>query len=362
MTSPLSSKSIIQDTRPWIISRSELTAGLRASTGDPRLTVIDLQEYEVPKRRPSVGRIRGLRAVCQGKSGQTTLDLVLKEPQGTTRSGMAGVGLREASFYRILSDQIPIQVPRLMAAHPGGEWLVLSLLSGGRPPEQWQPDDFFLAIDQLVLLHDRFWGLGEDLRTFTWLARPLDADLDIYVTAASTGLQHMLESSKTNELTQDIDLVYLLQRLVRHADSIAEELLKTPVTLIHGDYWPGNLYMNPDGSLVAYDWQEAGIGPGILDLFTYIQLSQWWFDPLPVSTADLIKRYRSGMAEINGYAWKEKEWMTLWNHALLWSFMADWIDLLATTPAPLLRTRHAQLDKLWLNPVRAAIPRLFPEN
>jgi hypothetical protein len=361
MKRPSASKSIYQETRPWIISRAELTAGLRLSTGDPRLTVIELQDYDIPKRRPSVGRIRGLRAVCEGKSGHTTLELVLKEPLGTTRAGLAGAGLREASFYRTLVDQLPVKVPWLMAADPDGEWLVLSLLSGGRHPEEWKAADYLFAIDQLVQLHDRFWGLGEDLKIFNWLARPLDSDLDIYVSAAASGIQRMLDSPKTNDITQDIDLIMTFNRLVKYANEIAEVLMQVPSTLIHGDYWPGNLYINNDGSLVVYDWQQAGIGPGILDLFNFIQMSLWWIESLPVATHELINRYRTRLAEINGQQWDDQQWSNLWDYTLLWSFLAGWIDLLATIPASVLQTRYSQLQSLWLEPVRLAVSRHLPD-
>jgi aminoglycoside phosphotransferase (APT) family kinase protein len=39
-----------------------------------------------------------------------------------------------------------------------------------------------------------------------------------------------------------------------------------PATLLHGDYRLGNLAVMPDDSVVAYDWQFAGRGPGVMDL------------------------------------------------------------------------------------------------
>ncbi len=358
MTNP----SILRESRPWGFTRGELAAGLRWFTGDSRLVVIELQEHELPRRRPSIGRVRGLRAVCQGSKGPVNYDLVLKEPQGATRAGMAGAGRREVNFYRILADQLPLRTPQLMASHPDGEWLALSVLSGGREPEHWSAQDYLLATDKLVELHDRFWALGEDLKIFPWLTRPLEADLDIYCRSAAAGIQRLISAPAASSVFgQDTELVLSLKRLVRHANRVAAALRKVPDTLIHGDYWPGNLYISADGSLVAYDWQQAGIGPGILDLFTFVQLSLWWFDSMPVTPAAIINRYRSRLAQLNGQSWKDEDWNDLWDYALLWTFMTGWIDVLATTPAPVLRMRYPQLVSLWLEPVQLAVSRHLPD-
>jgi hypothetical protein len=357
----MANPSILREARPWGFSRAELAAGLRWFSGDPRLVVIELQEHDIPQRRPSVGRVRGLRAVCQGSKGPVYYDLALKEPQGATRAGMAGAGRREVYFYRNLVDQLPVRTPQLMAAHPDGQWLAMSLLSGGREPEHWTAEDYLLATDKLVDLHDRFWGLGEDLKIFPWLARPLEADFEIFLHAAEAGIERLIKAPAIGVFSPDIDLIMVLRRLLRNADRVAFALRKVPDTLIHGDYWPGNLYIDADGSLIVYDWQKAGIGPGLLDLFSFVQLSLWWFDTIPLSPAEIIGRYRSRLAEINGMTWKAQDWDFLWDYALLWTFLTDWVDLLATTPASVLRTRYPQLISLWLEPVRLAVNRHFPE-
>ncbi len=355
------SDAVLSNPRPWTFSRGELNAGLRLNTGDHGLVIQDMQEYDIPQRRPAVGRIRGLRVICKGERGQTTIDLVIKEPQGITRTGTAGAGLREACFYRTIAEQVPLRMPRLLASDPEGKWLAFELLSGGLPPEQWKAADYRLAVEQLAGLHDRFWGLDEDLKAYAWLARPLDADYEIYTKAASAGLRQLLNSPKANLLNQDKSLIKSLERLTRHADKIGQALLDQPATLLHGDYWPGNLDRHTDGGLVAFDWQRAGIGPGILDLITFIQKSQWWFEKMPVTPLDLTGWYRTCLASYNGYTWSDEAWAKLWDFALLWTFLADWVDRLATIPAPVLQTSYRHLENLWLKPVEAAVERHLPE-
>ncbi len=348
---------LLSDPRPWIFSSSELTAGLRSFSGDPTLVITGLAETTMPQRRPAIGRIRGVRASCEGISGQKSFTLVIKEPLGTTRTGMAGAGLREVSFYRNLAEQLPVQTPRLLAAHPNGDWLALNLLPGGRNPDKWTADDYLLATDQLIALHDRFWGLGDDLVAYAWLARPLDTDFEIHVQAAATGIQRLARRLPPNLLNADTDLMALLDKIIAHADDIRARLRPLPTTLLHGDYFPGNIYLYPDSNPMIFDWQQAAIGPGILDLFYFVQSSRWWFDPLPLATEDLVARYRSRLAEASGNKWDDAEWAVLWDYALMWTFLAGWMDLLEAIPDSLLQTRHKELQTLWLEPLKAAAAR-----
>ncbi len=354
------SGSILDEPRPWAFSTAELTAGLRRFTGDHTLIIVEIKDQELPHRRPSVGRIRGLSVTCDSTSGSREFFLVLKEPQGATRVGMIGAGRREVSLYTNLADQIPIGIPKLLAAHPDGDWLVLNLLPGGCEPERWTANDYLEATDQLVVLHDRFWGLGSDLVVYPWLARPLDADLEIIKKAASISFQHLAEKSSTNILTRDSELLLVFNRMVQHTDKIAASLRSEPTTLLHGDYWPGNINVYADESQIVYDWQHTAIGPGILDLVKFIQTSHWWFDPLPLENIEIITRYRSGIAKASGYNWEDDTWSILWDYAFLWTFISNWIGLLETIPNPLLHTRFSQLEDLWLKPIRTIVSRRIP--
>lgn len=356
------SNGLLSDPRPWAFTRAELTAALRRHTGDPSLVIENLKGNDITQRRPAIGRFRGLLVTAEGKvTGKHTFTLVLKEPQGATRKGTAGVGRREVSLYQILADHLPVRVPQLFAAHPGGDWLVMELLPIGRLPEQWTADDYLLATDQLVALHDRFWNLGEDLNVYNWLARPLDSDFQIHVKAAAYGMERLVENALSTLLTDDPDLAQIFSRLISQADKISESLLAQPATLLHGDYWPGNVHVHKDGTLTVYDWQHAGIGPGVLDLLSFVQASRWWFDPLPIDPADIIQHYRKSLQEASGHKWSQKDWEAQWDNALLWTFVARWVDLLAAIPEPILQSRHELLESVWLKPVREAAARCLVE-
>jgi hypothetical protein len=356
----MNSQPLIDDPRPWAFTRAALAAGLRAYTNDPSLVINDLYEMTIPSRRASIGRIRGLTAACDSADGKKYFRLAVKEPQGSTRTGTAGAGLREVSFYRTLAEQIPVRIPRLFASHPDGDWLIMEMLPLERMPESWTADDYLLAIEQLVTLHDRFWGLGTDLIVYPWLSRPLGSDYAIYMQAAITGVRKLVANTTSNLLTRDPKLIHTIQRLVEHSDKIAAALRLAPSTLLHGDYWPGNIALSIDNIFFVYDWQQASIGPGVLDLLHFIQASQWYFDPLPISPQELIASYRSRIAQASHYHWEDTDWTELWDYALLWNFMINWVDMLVNIPTPLLQTQYLHLRSLWLDPVSEAVNRRLP--
>jgi hypothetical protein len=348
---------IYNEPRPWAFSQAELTAGLRSHTGDPRLTIISIAECAVKHSRPSVGRIRGLEVLVLSKGRQRKYQLVLKEPRGSSQIATAGNGRREILFYRNLGDQIPIPIPSLIAAHSDGEWLLLNLLPSTRRAEKWTAGDYLLAVENLVVLHDRFWNLNDPLRTYPWLSRPLDSDSMQHLHAARGAANRIgAEANQANYLDNP-ELNHIIQVLVENSDSFISRLKQSPQTLLHGDYWPGNLSLQKRDQLAAYDWQQAGIGPGILDMVAMIQNSLWWFGKLPLPAAHLLSRYRAEIQKLNGYSWSEEQWSDLWDLGLLWVFLKDWLVLLTNIPGPVLNMRIHQIKTVWFEPVRLAMER-----
>lgn len=360
----MSTSAILETPRPWAFNRSELTAGLRRHTGDPSLRIMDLEELDLPDLRPALGRIRGMVVNCRGITGEYQFQLVLKETRqvGTTRAGTASPGQREAGFYRDLADQVPVRIPRLFALDPMGNWLVLECLEAGKQPENWSRADYLLATAQLAILHDRFWNLGRDLGIYSWLERPLEADFEVNVKVAANAINRLASQSDAHLFGMRRDLDPLLRRLVKHADVIANALRRAPDTLLHGDYWPGNIHVDAQGRLTVYDWQQVGIGPAVLDLVAFIQTSRWWFDPLPVDPQAIIFEYRRNLSEKTGTIWANQEWEALLAHARMWIFLISWVDILASTPAPILETRMQSLEDIWIAPLLDGVSRYLPED
>jgi hypothetical protein len=343
----------------WPFPLSELTAGLRRHLGQPRLRVVRLWQEQL-ERRSGIGTLRGLGVEVQpgDESGKLQrLSFVVKEPVGATRAGLAGVGLREVGVYRALAGQLPLVTPRLVAADQGGDWLVMERLPAGRPPEAWSPADHHAAIAGLARLHDRFWGLAEDLSIYRWLGRPLTADFDIHVQAARAAVEKIVQQRAPSILARSPGRLAAVAQLLHEAERVAEPLRAAPQTLLHGDFWPGNLSLLADGRLAAFDWQLASVGPFAIDLLVFINNSRWWAGDLPVAASDLIAAYRAAMGSGPGQQWTDDEWQLLWDHAVMWRFMQEWLDLLAVMPPALVEARASLLEDIWVRPVMEAIER-----
>src|SRR5262249_31552152 len=130
-------------------------------------------------------------------------------------------------------------------------------------------------------------------------------------------------------------------QIISQAERVVEPLRASPFTLLHGDYWAGNMVRDEDGELVVLDWQLAGRGPGALDLVAFLTTSQGQprlgaVPPgtappeLPLTPARLISRYRREIARLLGQRWSDAEWSELWDHALLWRFLQEMLPWLAS--------------------------------
>jgi hypothetical protein len=341
----------------WPFSFSDLTAGLRKHFNDPTVSIADVRPMTLPFQKPAIGRVRGLEVAYRTRKSSGSIALVVKEPVGSTRIGLAGVGRREVGVYRHLAPQLPVDMPAFVAGSPHGDWIILEAISIGRSASRWGQAIYFEALDVLIRLHDRFWGLREDLGTFPWLSRPLEGDFQVHLAAATHAIDLIVRQGSPASLAGSPDRLALLRRLTEQAPEIAAPLRQEPATLLHGDYWPGNIARDRQDRLVVYDWQLTGSGPPILDLLTFVKKTEWWFPGAPVTAQEMVQHYRTGIERLRGQRWDDAQWDLLWDHALLWRFLQEWLDLLAAIPESLLVASADQLEKVWLDPVAQALAR-----
>lgn len=354
---PLSEPPTRSDIDPWPFSIARLTAGLRRYMGDVTLRIEECDPIRLPHRQPSIGEIRGILVSYSGSLGDAEVPLVLKEPRGTTRTGLAGAGRREVGFYRSLASQVPLRTPSMVAFSALGDWLVLECLQPERDGKEWRAGDYLAAISGLAVLHNRFWNLREDLSTFAWLSDPLEGDFDVHMASVGQAIDRLSEGGQRQTVTGSHERVRLLKRLSRDAEKVVDPLRQQPATLLHGDYWPGNIAVLEDGLLATYDWQLAGIGPAVIDVLVFVNKSEWWYRPLPTSEDEIVRHYRQLLEEQGGQHWSDDEWDRLWDHALMWRFLQEWLDVLAVSPDAILAIRAEQLDQIWLGPVEDAMRR-----
>ncbi|MBN1267822.1 MAG: aminoglycoside phosphotransferase family protein [Anaerolineales bacterium] len=336
---------------------NELLAGLRRYHSDVTLQIAGAESFSVQRKHSSLSRVFGLEILMRGSSGEHSCRVVVKEPRGVTRIGLAGVGKREVGVYRFLATQLPVAVPDLVACSEYGEWLVLDYFQDHTDPGGWTGLDYAQALQDLASLHDRFWDLGRDLLTYNWLARPLETDFEIHVSAAAKAIEELVYREEPSVLAGSQKLVAAFAALTINAGIILEALQDQPRVLLHGDYWPGNIAEDGFGRHIVYDWQHAAIGPAVLDLVGFCKKSCWWFDPLPIPEEQIVRMYRTLIQQSVGYTWTEDCWNRVWDSALMWCFLQDWVDVLAASPNSILEARWDLLERVWFLPILNAVDR-----
>ena len=58
-----------------------------------------------------------------------------------------------------------------------------------------------------------------------------------------------------------------------------------------------------------------------------------------------------------GQDWDDVHFNRLWNHALMWLFIANWLGRLATMPPERYAQLHERFNTVWLEPVHTAAER-----
>ena len=340
-------------------------AGLRRHLAASSLRLLDIRPIPLPRTMPGAAFIEDsgtrLSAMAVGvriDGDDYDLPLMLKEAP-VSRNGrvLRAIGQREYGVYRLLAPHLPLLVPGLVAGDEAEGWVILEVLTGLRPAPEWTAEDYEEAILNLVNMHDRFWGLSEVLATYPWLARPLGADYAETVSAAQESVHVLRDEAHLPQLVPHFDL---FDRLTDHADLIAAPLRDETATLIHGDYWPGNIARPIDGRQIVFDWQMAGIGPAVVDLVGFVQSTSLRLAPV-VSMQAMIDLYRQRIDPLVKPGWDDERFACLWDHALMWLFMARWLGKLATMPPETYAGLHERFAAVWLEPVAAAVARRLPK-
>lgn len=345
----------------WPFTRPELMAGLRRYLAAPHLRLLDITPMPLPDilqgALPDPLRsVRGMSVGVEVEGAQRRLALVLKEaPISASGRVLAAVGQREYGVYERLAPHLPVLVPGLVAGDETRGWIVLEVLADLRESATWTCDDYQAAITNLAALHDRFWNLGEDLAIFGWLARPFEIDYQSTVIAAAEAVQLLISSECIPALATTRNF-YAFAALVQRADDIAAPLREETHTLLHGDYWPGNIARLADGRQIVFDWQRAAIGPAVLDVLIF-SLTTRMMLKAPLSLDETIALYRSEMQERLGSCWDDSRFDLLWDHALMWQFLTHWLRRLAALSQEGYSAFAAAFEEVWLLPMCDALKR-----
>ncbi len=147
---------------------------------------------------------RGRRLVFAG--GQRTTG----QRRGSDWPAPAGA---RSECTQSLANDLPLHTPALIAAAPTGDWLVLEAVRPLRRADRWRAEDYWKAVRGLAALHERFWGLRDDLDAFPWLGRPLEADFAVHVAAAAQAIERIVTSGRPEALASRPERIAILAQL-----------------------------------------------------------------------------------------------------------------------------------------------------
>jgi hypothetical protein len=214
-----------------------------------------------------------------------------------------GMGVSEARFFRDLSGEIGLRVPRPIfadfetATEPGADQYVMVLedleAAGCRFPTPEDTDIEFRArniVEELARFHARYWSSprfapGGDL---AWLAPRGTARGDggaMFVQMAVNGYTDRLPDGFRTladlYLARSVDVVALYR--------------EGRATLVHGDAHLGNLFV--DGERTGFlDWALVGYAPGMRDI-AYVLTNSIPVEVRRTHERDLIERYCALLGE-----------------------------------------------------------------
>jgi len=165
--------------------------------------------------------------------------LLLKDLAGSgdlLRPSLAPQPRREIAVYRDVLQPLGLDGPALVAAadETSAGWLVLELIEG-------------------TLL----WQIGE---------------LEIWQEAARWLARLHALDVPGNECLVRYDAAHLRSRLELTPEAealaarVADRLASLPTRLIHGDFYPANVLVEPGPRIRVVDWETCGIGPAVLDV------------------------------------------------------------------------------------------------
>jgi hypothetical protein len=202
-----------------------------------------------------------------------------------------------------LEDQGPSLLAVVGETACEGAWLVYEDL-GGRPLSSERPveGEVEAAVDAIARVHTAFaehrllrecrhWGGDRGIRFYS--ANLYDADI-------------ALRSLDLDRLGGDAPAACdaLLQRIARLMEQESERAQALavsggPETLLHGDLWPTNALIAPNGDAAVHvrliDWDEAAVGPIGFDLSTFLLRFE------PTERRSILEAYRHAVDGLAGW-------------------------------------------------------------
>jgi Phosphotransferase enzyme family len=206
------------------------------------------------------------------------------------------------AFSSGMLDTLPgeLRAPRtLLTTEPGADecWIWMEDVEG-RPGPEWELDDydsvaFDLATTQAAYACGRSLLPTDDWLAHNWLRGWVDALAPRIATIDDDSLWRDERQAAMAALRPR------LRDLWAQREQLLAIVEAAPQTVVHCDLWPSNLIAADDGTTVAVDWSQVGVGALAQDL-DQLTLDPVWMQVLPDASLDdlethVVTGYLSGL-------------------------------------------------------------------
>lgn len=210
---------------------------------------------------------------------------------------------REWEAYCVgLLDALPgeLRAPRTLRCtevDDGECWIYMEDVEG-RPGKEWGVDDYDSVAFDLATTQAAYASGRSVLPDYPWLSRN-------WLRGWVDTLGRQMSALDDDALWQDdrqapmAALRSRVQAVWQARETLLQIVESAPQTLVHLDFWPTNLIAADDGTTVAVDWSQIGIGAVGQDI-DQLTLDPVWMQVLPdASLEDLethvLRGYASGL-------------------------------------------------------------------
>jgi hypothetical protein len=202
------------------------------------------------------------------------------------------------AFASGLLDSLPgeLRAPRTMRTtepSPDEAWIWMEDVEG-RPGATWPVDDYASVAFDLGTTQAAYATGRVPLPAEPWLSRQwLRGWVDVL--ARDMALLDDAAAWQHEALAAVVPLRERVAAVWQHRDDLLAIVESAPQTVVHLDFWPANLIAADDGTTVAVDWSQVGIGAVAQDIDQLV-LDPLWMRVLSVSPSDLEAQVLPGYA------------------------------------------------------------------
>ncbi len=261
----------------------------------------------------------GAASGASGAPGELPASVILKLPSSDPVSRATGGAtrsyIREVGFYRDAAPEVQMRIPTIHHVwedQPSNRFLLvmedIHPASTGDQLAGCTLEQAALAVDAAAALHGSTWG-RHDLGQLDWVDSPAPERA-----AERAELFAMLYPGFVDRYEDQLSADDLAFGHWLAANYPAWQATRAETQcLVHGDFRLDNVLFGhgpPAPPMTTVDWQTVSLGPALNDV-AYFLSGAIGADTLAANEADLLARYRAGLAERGveiSPAWTEEQY------------------------------------------------------